>query len=66
MEARRGTKEKVLVPLKSGNFFFIGTILSLLDTLSSSTDSLGDFGLPLDLVDLRSHVCKRQFFKYLY
>lgn len=41
VEARRGIKEKFLVPLKAGFFFvvfLIGTIVSLLDTLSSSTD----------------------------
>lgn len=40
VEARRGIKEKYLVPLKAGFFFYflIGTIVSLLDTLSSSTD----------------------------
>lgn len=48
-EARGDIKEKILVPLKSGIFFFIGTIASLPDTFSSSTDSLGDFGLMPDL-----------------
>lgn len=42
VEARRGIKEKYLVPLKAGFVFFvvflIETIVSLLGTLSSSTD----------------------------